>query len=548
MPWHWVEVVEPPRLEAFSVIAHPPAYTGLPSASAEGHLEVLVGSGLEVRGTANELLSAARILIEGIPPIAATIGADNAGDNRRAFRIGPDQWVASESGPYRVELSNADGIASVVGQWNLRVQPDQPPTVSWTRPAEDLYVTAAAIVPIEVSVTDNLAIERVELLYEHVGTRSDRETNQAPRESAKLRIDIYRGPSKPVVNKRGVGGLEAETRNVKYQWNLASLQLPVGTALICQIEATDYRPGTGRTAAPRRITIISNDQLNARLADHQARIVRQLERALARTRTAREDVRRLEIQRQGSPALSNDDRVALQTTELQQRQVGQSLVDPAAGVLGSINSLIGEIEINQVSASNFRVAMERVLAELDRLSRGPLNVAESELVTVRKSVEEWATRSSDAGGESASADAAQSQHLLESLSDAGNAQDGVIASLERLISELSGSADVRRLAQRLAELRRDQIAHEQIVRAEIGLDTLPLQLNELSRRSVGSSTKRPPDSRPWSRVSKVSYKRSTVWRKSSLRRTNRQPKLPLTPWSWPAGWQLRRICKKPRAT
>ena len=181
MPWHWVEVVEPPRLEAFSVIAHPPAYTGLPSASAEGHLEVLAGSGLEVRGAANESLSAARILIESAPPIAATIGADEASGDRRTFRIAPEQWIASESGPYRVELSDADGIASVVGQWNLRVQPDQPPSVSWTRPAEDLYVTAAAVVPIEVSVTDNLAIERVELLYEHAGTRSDAETNQAPR-------------------------------------------------------------------------------------------------------------------------------------------------------------------------------------------------------------------------------------------------------------------------------------------------------------------------------------------------------------------------------
>ena len=166
-------------------------------------------------------------------------------------------------------------------------------------------------------MTDNLAIERVELLYEHVGTRSDVETNQAPRESTESRIDIYRGPPKPVVNKRGAGMPEAETRIVKYQWNLASLQLPVGTELICQIEAADYRPGTGRTAAPRRITIISNDELNARLADHQARIVRQLERALAAQRTTREDVRRLEIQRQGSPALSNGDRVALQTTELQ---------------------------------------------------------------------------------------------------------------------------------------------------------------------------------------------------------------------------------------
>ena len=85
MPWHWVEVVEPPRLEAFSVIAHPPAYTGLPSASAEGHLEVLAGSGLEVRGTANEPLSAARILIEGAPPIAATIGADSG--RRQSTRV-----------------------------------------------------------------------------------------------------------------------------------------------------------------------------------------------------------------------------------------------------------------------------------------------------------------------------------------------------------------------------------------------------------------------------------------------------------------------------
>ena len=162
----------------------------------------------------------------------------------------------------------------------------------------------------------------------------------------------------------------------------------MGTELICQIEAADYRPGTGRTAAPRRITIISNDELNDRLADHQARIVRQLERALAAQRTTREDVRRLEIQRQGSSALANGDRVALQTAELSQRQVGQSLVDPATGVLGSVNSLIGEIEINQVSASDFRVAMERVLAELDRLSRGPLNVAESELVTCESPLKE----------------------------------------------------------------------------------------------------------------------------------------------------------------
>ena len=128
---------------------------------------------------------------------------------------------------------------------------------------------------------------------------------------------------------------------------------------------------------------------------------------------------------------------------------------------------------------------------------------------MRKAVEGLATRSGDAESESVLCRCCPIAAPVGLLADAGTAQDGVIASLERLISELSGSTDVRRLAQQLAELRRDQIAHEQMVRAEIGLDTLPLQLNELSRAQRGSSTKPRPDSPPWPRVSKISYKRST---------------------------------------
>ena len=44
MRWLDVEVVEPPQLESLSITVHPPAYTGLPPAPAERHLEVLAGT------------------------------------------------------------------------------------------------------------------------------------------------------------------------------------------------------------------------------------------------------------------------------------------------------------------------------------------------------------------------------------------------------------------------------------------------------------------------------------------------------------------------
>jgi hypothetical protein len=472
MRWHLVEVVEPPRLEEFSVVAHPPSYAGLPAASAEGHLEVLAGTGLEVQGTASEPLAAASILMDGAPPVAATIGAASEGRERHAFRVDTGQWTADKSGPYRVELTNAKGVSGVAGQWNLRVQPDPPPSVSWLRPAEDLYVTATAIVPIAAVVQDNLAIQHVELLNNRSGDSGSSATNETPNASTGSRIELYRRADVPSALNGTASTAQGETRNVEYQWNVASLTLPVGTELDCHIDATDYRPGTGRTPAPRRITIISSDELHARLADRQAQIVRQLERALATQRATREDVRRYQIQHVDSSAPAKIDRVALQSAELNQTRTGELLVDKAAGVTGLARSLFDEVEINRLSAPDLRTAMDGLLAELDRLSAGPLSVAESELVAARKAGE------AGASNESNSADV---QQIADSLVKAGIAQDEVIASLERLIGALSGRTDIRRLAQQLAELLRDQIAHEQTVRQEIGVETLPLQQSDLSR-------------------------------------------------------------------
>lgn len=458
MRWHWVEVVEPPQLDSLTLTAHPPGYTGFPPVPADRHLQVLAGTGIEVSGTANKPLSAARILIDGAEPIAASIGGD-----ARTFHFGPEQWIAAKSGPYQLELTDEDGLAGVVGKWNLRVEPDPPPSVAWLRPTDDLYVTAGAVVPIEVAVKDNLAIQRVDLRYERPDL-SEAEEDRGPTDT---RIDLYRGPEPlaPASNERT--GTRGESRIVEYNWDLASLKLPVGAQLTVHVEAADYRPSIGRTVGPRRVTVITSEELEARLADRQAQIVRRLERALAIEQSTRKEVRRLEIQQSDAGALSDIDRNSLQSAELNQRRARRTLVDPAEGVPAIVDSLTAELDMNRFASTDMRDTMDRLTAELERLSSGPLNVAERELTAARKANEASATN-------------VEPPKLSQSLTSAGAAQDDIIATLERLVNELSGKADYHRFARLLAELRQEQIDHEKTSRAEIGLETLPLQVSELT--------------------------------------------------------------------
>ena len=477
MRWHWVEVVEPPQLESLEITVHPPEYTGLPAAPAERHLELLAGTSIEVAGTTSEPLSAARILLKKDEAIAADVDSDKSDGWKSAFHIRSGQWIAEKSGTYQIELTDGEGVAGVVGQWNLRVEPDSPPSVSWQRPTGDLYVTATAVVPIELFVKDNLAIQRVDLAYE----RSDRSESERTDQPGEAPIELYRGPAEPPTVSSDGANRRGDSRVVEYAWDLTPLKLRPGGELTLQAEATDYRPGTGRAIGPRRITIITADELEGRLADGQAQIVRQLERALAGQQATREHVRRLTIQQRDAGGLTRADRNTLETAEINQRRVERTLVDPAEGVPPMVDALLAEMEMNRIPSTELRAAMENVMAELQRLSRESLSMADRELTAARKTVQGAAHPVDDGDGEKPlSLPSAQAEQFSSSLSVAAAAQEDVIQSLEHLIAELSGRADYRRLTQQLAELRLDQIAHEKAARADIGLETLPLRPEELT--------------------------------------------------------------------
>jgi hypothetical protein len=477
MPWHLVEVKELPRLSTMSITIHPPAYSGLPTSSAERHLNVIAGTGIEVSGTTSEPIRAARILHDHGDPIAATITADNAGHEGRAFHIDPKQWIATQSGPYRLELVGEGDLAGVVGQWNLRVEPDSPPSVSWQRPADDLYVLPKAVVPIEIVVKDDLAIQRVDLTYD----RNDKSESQRAARPKEPPISLYRGPDKPEMKPANDGNTRGESRVVEYSWDLAQLQLPAGAVLTVEAEAGDYRPGIGRTVGPRRFSIITADELETRLADRQLQIARQLERALVIERKTREDVNRLQIQLRDAGGFTQRDRLTLQTAEPNQKNVSRMLVDPAEGVPPLAGAILNEIATNRLENSEMSETMNRLAAELKRLSTGPLSDAERELTSSRKAVESISPNKDAAENIPLPITATQLDALSRLLGTVANSQDDVIATLERLVSELSGKTDYRRLVRQITELREDQIAHEKTTRGEIGVESLPLEISELSR-------------------------------------------------------------------
>jgi hypothetical protein len=461
MPWHEVEVVEPPRLESIAVTVRPPVYTHLPAEAANGHLQVLAGSGIEITGTASEPLGAARIRY-GDAVVEGTIRADEVGNAARAFTIPAERFLADQTGDYELELANSDGVAGAAGKWSLRVEPDTPPSVTWQRPQVDLYVLPSAIVPIAVAVKDNLAIADAALIV----TRSG-DADSKPR-----RVELYRDTTPTAANAPETAR-QGDSQTIEYTLAIAELNAPVGTQLVLEAVATDHRPDEGRTVAPRRITIIDREELDARLADRQTQIARRLEEALASQRKTRNDVERLEIQLRDVGELAAGDRQALEAAEYAQRRIARQLVDPHDGISPLVNALRDELRTNGVESADLTRQLDNLDASLAGLAAGPLPTADQELTAARKSAQ--------AGGEQAA--------MGQSLAAAGAAEDQVARSLEETLRDLAGWADYGRLVRDLAQLREDQLSHVEATRRDIGVETLPLELRELNRQQRATLNK-----------------------------------------------------------
>ena len=66
---------------------------------------------------------------------------------------------------YEIVAEAADGVSLDVTRYRIQVQPDEPPTVRFVRPDEELAVVPTAEVPIEVQAGDDFGLARIGIAY-----------------------------------------------------------------------------------------------------------------------------------------------------------------------------------------------------------------------------------------------------------------------------------------------------------------------------------------------------------------------------------------------
>ena len=276
-----------------------------------------------------------------------------------------------------------------------------------------------------------------------------------------------------------------ESRLVAKVWDLAELDLKPGLSMIFRGTATDYHSAVGKSD-PRRLTVITPEELTERIAERQAFIMAELLRVLKMQRASRRQVSTAEIKCDELGRLNQRDVDDLRGAELNQRQVNRTLADPAEGVPMHVAGLLADLENNGIDSPDVRRQMEAVLAEIQRLASEHLTVIGRELTSAIKAaqvkLEADAVDGISAENDSTPVPAGERDPAVAAgLAMAGKHQDEVIASLERMLGELSMWDSFRRFHRQVSQLLRDQ--EELSERAkELARRTLTKDLKELPPR------------------------------------------------------------------
>ena len=165
-PVYRVRVIHPLTIAKFEAAVIPPPYTCRPRAiQSEGTLRVIEGSDVQFSLELNREPQTAALML-GMPgeSYQRTIPLEIQGTNLKATmpRVTTEQT-------YAIVARAADGVELDPAAYEIKVQPDEPPTVRFIRPDEALAVIATAEVPIEVAASDDFGITKVGVVYKAAG-------------------------------------------------------------------------------------------------------------------------------------------------------------------------------------------------------------------------------------------------------------------------------------------------------------------------------------------------------------------------------------------
>jgi len=489
--WTWVGVVDPPeiRSESLSITLVPPDYTGWPAKQQQGdagrQIRALVETQMSIMAQTTRPIRSAALCLE-VDGQLRRVPARVSDDGLHFTIPGPDApnlliqaSQRTESYPYWFELTDRDAENIVGGQGTrgeIHAVLDTPPTVVMEQPTEKLFVTPQAAVPLQATEKDDLALLKTRLVF----GPSDGPGQKTPAES---RVEEPLDPGANLVPPRPEGWFAGDAqpqdrRHFTHLWELARWDFAPGTQLTFHIEAVDSRHQVGESSALRLI-VITDDELQTRIAARQDRILAELAEVLKTQQEARKQVHAIETRLAELGYLEGRDLDRLQAAALNQSQADRRLAEPDKGVPRQIVALLSVLEINKVDHPDVGRHMHNLLEEIDRLRREHLPVIGRELTAAIKAarlhVEPPEAQPPDPG------DAAPSlpdPALATSLTEAGKHQDRVIAALEEIRRRLSEWENYRRFHRQVLQLTQEQKETARRT-AELGEQTVGKRLEEL---------------------------------------------------------------------
>jgi hypothetical protein len=387
------------------------------------------------------------------------------------------EFVVERSGAYWLDLIDRVGFHSADSiKYEITAVPDAAPAVDVRQPKSNTFVTADATLPLSVMARDDLAIHQILLRY----LRSDQS------DKGESTVILQDGPEQVTAEQASASAAEnysGDRQELSYDWELKPLGLPAGTQLTFHVAATDYSPQTGQSSA-RRVTIVTLEEMQNRLADRQTTIFNELARVLELERGARGHVSGLQVQLDQTGKLKKSDLDALQGARLNQQQVERELANDTDGVRSQIVDFLDELQINKVDGPDAQRQMQDVLAMLDELARGPLPDAARELTVATKEAQLDAQDGADgaskpADGSARPADGATGPAAVSAaLKAAGGAQDEIIQALDRTLEEMKQWVNYRHFHREVGQLAK---AQEQVMAdtATVAATTLTRSFAEL---------------------------------------------------------------------
>jgi hypothetical protein len=464
MPWIRLQVLEPPHVESLRLTLYPPQYTGLPSETSEKSIHAVRGTRVELAGTSTKKLRGVTVHLESGEVLVATVSAEGHDFTLAADAAEP--LVIDKSGAWWIELEDSEGlIGGRNDRWDIRAVADLPPSVTVEQPSGNIFVTPQGEVPLRIGAKDDLAIHDVALHF----NRSDRTDVED------FAVPLWQGPATATVRTEArllVSGQLGESQLVEHRWSLSELNLKPGAQVTFWATAADYLPQVGKSTV-RRLSIITAQELEERLAQRQTVIFGELQRVLKLQQDARAQTKSLEIQLQQVGRLNKQDVDHAQSAELNQRQVKRTLTSPTEGLPAQIADFLSDLANNRVDNPDIERRMAGIVDEIDRLGGEHLTPIERELTSVIKAAQSKLPEDAQKPPTTKSEPDAL---LNKSLTSAGMNQDQVIDSLEKMLDDLGLWDSYRRFAREIAGLQRDQ---QEIARAT----------KEIGQKTVGRETK-----------------------------------------------------------